>query len=58
MTFDAADLRLLGALASLVRRANPIPVRAMAEAEAVGLRLAGQEPRLAAREMDLAWLMP
>lgn len=58
MTFSPADLRLLGALAGLARRANPIPVGAMAEAEAAGLRLTVQEPRLPTREMDMAWLLP
>jgi sugar/nucleoside kinase (ribokinase family) len=58
MTVDAADLRLLGALATLLSRANPIPQAALADAEAAGLRLTHREPRLPNREADLAWLLP
>jgi hypothetical protein len=58
MTSDPADLRLLGALAALVHRVHPVPRNAMADAEAAGLRLGRQEPRLPTRDMDVAWLLP
>jgi hypothetical protein len=58
MTFDTADLGLLGALAALLRRANPIPWGVLADAEATGLRLTAREPRLPAPEVDSAWLLP
>jgi hypothetical protein len=58
MRYTLADLRLLRALASLLRHADPVPDEAMATAAAAGLRLTGQEPRLPTRALDLAWLLP
>ena len=58
MKYSRADLRLLAALASLLRRVDPVPPEVLADAMAVGLRLTRREPRLATRTLDLAWLLP
>jgi hypothetical protein len=59
MKYGPSDLRLLAELATLLRRANPIPASVLADAEAAGLRLStNREPRLANRRSDLAWLLP
>jgi len=59
MTFSRADLRLLAALAALLRRADPVPQAVLADAAAAGLCLTrGREPRLATRQLDIAWLLP
>jgi hypothetical protein len=59
MRYTPADLRLLAALATLLRRANPIPASVLSDAEAAGLHLSTtREPRLANYESDLAWLLP
>ncbi len=58
MRYTIADLRLLTALAGLLRRADPIPDEVLADAEAAGLRLTSREPRLPGRALDLAWLLP
>jgi hypothetical protein len=58
MRYTLADLRLLRALASLLRRADPVPEEALATATAAGLPLTDQEPRLPTRALDLAWLLP
>jgi len=50
---------LLTELATLLRRRDPIPPNVLADAHAAGLRLTcAREPRLAARHLDLAWLLP
>ena len=58
MTYTRTDRRLLAALATLLRRVDPVPPEVLADACAVGLRLTGREPRLATRTLDLAWLLP
>lgn len=59
MKFSRADLRLLAALAALLRRVDPVPPEVLADAAAAGLRLSsGREPRLANRQLDTAWLIP
>lgn len=58
MRYTTADLRLLAALAALLRRVDPVPVSVHAEAVAAGLRRLRREPRLVARRQDLAWLLP
>ncbi|MFI7674279.1 hypothetical protein [Actinophytocola sp. NPDC049390] len=59
MTFTRGDLRLLAALAALLRRVDPVPPEVLADATAVGLRLRpGREPRLADQRLDIAWLIP
>ena len=58
MKYTRADLRLLGALASLLRRVDPVPPEVLADAMAAGLRLTGREPRLASWKLDVAWLLP
>lgn len=58
MRYTIADLRLLHALVTLLRRANPIPEDVLADAEAAGLRLTRREPRLPGQTLDLAWLLP
>lgn len=58
MKYTRADLRLLGALASLLRRVDPVPPEVLADAMAAGLRLTGTEPRLASWKLDVAWLLP
>lgn len=49
---------LVTTLAALLTRAHPIPAAFLADATAAGLRLASREPRLSARDLDLAWLVP
>lgn len=58
MRYLAADLRLLTALATLLRRADPVPPNVLADALAAGLRLTRREPRLPSRALDAAWLIP
>ncbi|MGB3443392.1 MAG: hypothetical protein WBA97_32045 [Actinophytocola sp.] len=58
MSYSRADLRLLAALASLLRRVDPVPAEVLADALAIGLRLTSREPRLATRRLDVAWLLP
>ncbi|MFL6120186.1 hypothetical protein [Actinophytocola sp.] len=58
MRYIAADLRLLNALATLLRRADPVPPTVLADALAAGLRLTGREPRLPTPTLDAAWLIP
>ena len=58
MRHTIADLRLLHAIAALLRRADPIPTAVLADAEAAGLRLTRGEPRLPGHALDLAWLLP
>lgn len=58
MKYTRADLRLLAALASLLRRVDPVPPEVLADAAAAGLRLTTREPRLATRQLDIAWLLP
>jgi hypothetical protein len=58
MRYTIADLRLLKALAVLLRRADPVPDEVLADAEAAGLRLTRREPRLPTRALDEAWLVP
>lgn len=58
MRYTIGDLRLLRALASLLRRSDPVPAEALATATAAGLRLTHREPRLPTRTLDLAWLLP
>jgi hypothetical protein len=58
MKYSRADLGLLAALASLLRRVDPVPADVMADAVAVGLRLTSREPRLATWKLDVAWLLP
>lgn len=59
MKFSRGDLRLLSALAALLRRVDPVPPEVLADAAAVGLRLKpGREPRLADQQLDIAWLLP
>jgi hypothetical protein len=58
MRYTIADLRLLKALAALLRRADPVPDEVLADAEAAGLRLTRREPRLPTRTLDEAWLVP
>ncbi|GAB1513678.1 hypothetical protein [Actinophytocola sp. KF-1] len=59
MKFSRGDLRLLSALAALLRRVDPVPQEVLADAAAVGLRLRpGREPRLADPQLDIAWLIP
>ncbi len=59
MRFSRADLRLLAALAALLRRVDPVPPEVLADAAAAGLRLRpGREPRLVDRRLDIAWLIP
>lgn len=58
MRYTIADLRLLKALAALLRRADPVPEEVLADAEAAGLRLTHREPRLPTRALDVAWLLP
>ena len=58
MRYTIADLRLLNALAGLLRRADPVPAEVLADAEAAGLRLTRGEPRLPTRALDEAWLLP
>lgn len=49
---------LVTTLAALLTRAHPIPAPLVADATAAGLRLAHREPRLASRDLDVAWLVP
>jgi hypothetical protein len=56
--YTADDLRLLTALAALMRRADPVPPEVLADAAAAGLRLTRREPRLPTRALDVAWLLP
>ena len=58
MKYTPADLRLLTALATLLRRADPVPQEVLADAVAAGLRLTRREPRLSTRALDTAWLLP
>lgn len=59
MRYSRADLRLLSALAALLRRVDPVPPSVLADAAAAGLRLTRhREPRLATRRLDVAWLLP
>ncbi len=60
MIHTPAERQVLSALAVLLRRRDPVPANVLADAEAAGLRLAtaAREPRLAARHLDLAWLLP
>lgn len=58
MKYSRTDLRLLAALAALLRRVDPVPPEVLADALAVGLRVARREPRLATRRLDVAWLLP
>jgi hypothetical protein len=58
MRYTYADLRLLAALANLLRRVDPVPPEVLADAEAAGLRLTHREPRLATHALDVAWLVP
>lgn len=59
MNFSRGDLRLLAALGALLRRVDPVPQEVLADAAAVGLRLTRcREPRLATRQLDVAWLLP
>lgn len=59
MKYSRADLRLLAALSALLRRADPVPPAVLADATAAGLRLTRRrEPRLATRQLDVAWLLP
>lgn len=58
MRYTVADLRLLAALAHLLRRVDPIPTEVLADAVAAGRRLTRREPRLSTRALDLAWLLP
>ena len=58
MKYSRSDRCLLAALASLLRRVDPVPPEVVADAMAVGLRLTKREPRLATRQLDLAWLLP
>lgn len=59
MNFSRGDLRLLAALGALLRRVDPVPPEVLADAAAVGLRLTrAREPRLATRQLDVAWLLP
>jgi len=58
MRYTPADLRLLAALAAVLRRVDPVPPAVHADAVAAGLRGLRREPRLAARRHDLAWLLP
>lgn len=58
MRYTPADLHLLAALASLLRRVDPVPADVLADAEAAGLRLTHREPRLNTRTLDVAWLVP
>jgi hypothetical protein len=58
MRYDPADLRLLSALATLLRRAHPVPQEVLADAVAAGLRLTRREPRLPTPALDAAWLIP
>lgn len=58
MKYSRADLGLLAALASLLRRVEPVPPDVLADAMAAGLRLTGREPRLATWKLDVAWLLP
>jgi hypothetical protein len=53
-----ADRLLLGALARLLRQVDPVPEEVLADALAAGRRLTHREPRLAARPLDVAWLLP
>lgn len=59
MRYTFSDLRLLAALARLLRTVDPVPPEVLADAQAAGLRLtARREPRLTTRRLDLAWLVP
>lgn len=58
MRYNPADLRLLTALATLLRRADPVPQDVLADAMAAGLRLTCREPRLPTPALDAAWLVP
>jgi hypothetical protein len=58
MRYTIADLRLLHALVTLLRRADPLPAGVLADAEAAGLRLTRREPRLPGKVLDVAWLLP
>jgi len=58
MRYSRTDLRLLAALAALLRRVDPVPPEVLADAAAAGLRLTRREPRLATRKLDVAWLLP
>jgi hypothetical protein len=58
MRYTRADLGLLSALASLLRRVDPVPPEVLADAVAAGLRLTRREPRLATWSLDVAWLLP
>jgi hypothetical protein len=59
MRYTPADLRLLTALARLLRAADRVPPDVLADAQAAGLRLTGRrEPRLVTPRLDLAWLLP
>jgi hypothetical protein len=58
MKYSRGDLDLLGALAALLRRVDPVPPDVIADAMAAGLRLTSREPRLASWKLDVAWLLP
>jgi hypothetical protein len=58
MRYTLADLRLLTALADLLRRVDPVPPEVLADAQAARLRLLRREPRLPSRSLDAAWLLP
>ncbi|MFC4858325.1 hypothetical protein [Actinophytocola glycyrrhizae] len=59
MKYSRTDLRLLAALASLLRRVDPVPPEVMADAVAAGLHLtSNREPRLTTWQLDVAWLIP
>lgn len=53
------DRHLLAALATLLRRIDPVPPELVADAVAAGLRITPhREPRLASPLLDHAWLLP
>jgi hypothetical protein len=58
MKYTEDDLRLLNALATMMRRTDPVPPEVLADATAAGLRLTRREPRLPTRALDIAWLLP
>jgi hypothetical protein len=59
MTYSLDDLWLLGALARLLGKVDPVPAEVLASAEAAGLHVGHRrEPRLADRCLDAAWLLP
>jgi hypothetical protein len=58
MRYTVAELRLLRALAGLLRRVDPVPAVVLADAAAAGMRVLRREPRLGVRTLDEAWLLP